>query len=142
LPRKDKEDRFLPIHAEKLKPVLQSLPRGSELVFLMKGRPVSQKKLLIYLKVLCKQCGFPRPQQYKLHTFRHFFASYCAQQNMSYKYVLEWMGHSSSAILDMYFTMNDRQAQAAMNGLKFHSDKTENRTIVGHSGYKCVESVP
>ena len=30
--------------------------------------------------------------QYKLDTFRHFFASYCAQQNMSYRHVLEWMG--------------------------------------------------
>jgi integrase len=38
---KDKEDRFIPIHVEKLKPILQSLPRGSELVFLMKERPVS-----------------------------------------------------------------------------------------------------
>jgi integrase len=56
-----------------------------------------------YLKNLCKECGFENPQQYKLHTFRHFFASYCAQHNLSYKYILEWMGHSSSAILDIYF---------------------------------------
>ena len=34
------------------------------------------------------------------------------------------MGHSSSAILDVYFTMNDRRAQTAMNGLCFHSDKS------------------
>jgi site-specific recombinase XerD len=81
-----------------------------------------------------------KSQQYKLHTFRHFFASYCTQQNMSYKYVLEWMGHSSSAILDMYFTMNDRQAQAAMNGLSFHSNKTENRTIVGQSGCRGIHN--
>jgi site-specific recombinase XerD len=108
----------------------------------MNGRPVSQKKLLIYLKDLCKQCGFAKSQQYKVHAFRHFFASYCAQQNMSYKYVLEWMGHSSSAILDMYFTMNDRQAQAAMNGLSFLSDKTENRTIVGQSPQHSGMSLP
>jgi integrase len=128
---KDKEDRFIPIHSKKLRPVLASLARESELVFLMpKAKAVSQKKLLIYLKDLCKQCGFTNPRQYKLHTFRHFFASYCAQQNLSYKYVLEWMGHSSSAILDMYFTMNDRQARVAMNGLTFNSDKAENRTIV------------
>jgi integrase len=70
--------------------------------------------------------------QYKLHTFRHFFASYCAQQNLSYKYVLEWMGHSSSAILDLYFTMNDRHAQAAMNSMSFDSEaERKNRTEVG-----------
>ena len=140
---KDKEDRFIPIHAGRLKPILQCLQRKSEVVFLMPdGKLVSPKKLRAYLKDLCRQCGFENPRQYKLHTFRHFFASYCAQQNLSYKYVLEWMGHSSSAILDMYFTMNDRQAQAAMNGLSFHSDKTENRTIVGQSPQHSEASLP
>ena len=100
----------------------------------MNEKPVSQKKLLAYLKCLCRQCGFTNPRQYKLHTFRHFFASYCAQQNLSYKYVLEWMGHSSSAILDMYFTMNDRASQVAMNSLSFNSEERGNRTILGQSG--------
>ena len=44
------------------------------------------------------------------------------------------MGHSSSAILDMYFTMNDRHAQAAMNSLSFDSEQGQSRTIVGQSG--------
>ena len=123
---KDKEDRFIPIHARKLKPLLQSLPRQCELVFLMPDdEKVSPKKLRRYLKNLCKQCGFENPQQYKLHTFRYFFASYCAQRNLSYKYVLGWMGHSSSAILDMYFTMNDRHAQAAMNSMSSEAEKAE-----------------
>jgi hypothetical protein len=34
------------------------------------------------------------------------------------------MRHATSAILDMYFTMKDRQAQTAMNGLRVHCDKT------------------
>jgi len=128
---KNKEDRFIPIHYTKLKPILQTLPRKSDLVFNMpNGKPVSDKKLRAYLKNLCRQCGFTKPWQYKLHTFRHFFASYCAQQNLSYKYVLEWMGHSSSAVLDMYFTMNDRQALVAMNSLSF-SAETQNRTVPG-----------
>jgi len=130
---KDKEDRFIPIHHRKLRPTLQALPRTSTLVFLMpNGKPVDDKKLRRYLKSLCGQRGFACPWQYKLHTFRHFFASYCAQQNLSYKYVLEWMGHSSSAILDLYFTMNDRHAQAAMNSMSFDSEaERKNRTEVG-----------
>ncbi len=132
---KDKEDRFIPIHTRKLKPILQSLPRASDSVFFMPNSlEVSQKKLLAYLKRLCKECGFANPKQYKLHTFRHFFASYCAQQNLSYKYALEWMGHSSSAILDLYFTMNDRHSQMAMNSLSFSSENSENRTVLGQSG--------
>ena len=140
---KDKEDRFIPVHARKLRPVLQSLPRKSELVFLMPdGGKVSEKKLRAYLKNLCRQCGFPNPWQYKLHTFRHFFASYCAQQNLSYKYVLEWMGHSSSAILDMYFTMNDRHAQAAMNSLSFSSEERKSREVLGRSGAHFTTLLP
>jgi len=132
---KNKEDRFIPIHRKKLRPVLQSLPRESEFVFLMPdGKAVSPKKLRRYLKRLCKECGFEKPKQYKLHTFRHFFASYCSQQNLSYKYILEWMGHSSSGILDIYFTMNDRQAQWAMNSMSFDA---ENRTVSGQSGVQC-----
>ena len=140
---KDKEDRFIPVHAKKLKPILESLPRKSELVFHMPNdKKVSPKKLRAYLKDLCRQCGFQNPWQYKLHTFRHFFASYCAQQALSYKYVLEWMGHSSSAILDMYFTMNDRYAQTAMNSLSFNSGKVENRTVLGQSGTQFCGTLP
>lgn len=140
---KDKKDRFIPIHVNKLRPILQSLPRKSELVFLMPDdREVSEKKLLAYLKVLCRQCGFQNPWQYKLHTFRHFFASYCAQQALSYKYVLEWMGHSCSAILDMYFTMNDRHSQNAMNSLSFSGESAENRTIIGQSGTLLQKALP
>jgi integrase/recombinase XerD len=140
---KDKEDRFIPIHRCKLKPVLRLLPQKSELVFLMPdSRKVSPKKLRAYLKNLCRQCGFQNPWQYKLHTFRHFFASYCAQQNLSYKYVLEWMGHSSSAILDMYFTMNDRHAQTAMNSMSFDGTQTKNRTVLGQSGTHFQKALP
>jgi len=44
------------------------------------------------------------------------------------------MGHSSSAILDLYFTMNDRHSQMAMNSLSFSSENPENRTVIGQSG--------
>ena len=140
---KDKEDRFIPVHNRKLKPIIRLLPQKSELVFLMSdNRKVSPKKLRAYLKNLCRQCGFQDSQQYKLHTFRHFFASYCAQQNLSYKYVLEWVGHSSSAILDMYFTMNDRHALAAMNSMSFESGKTESRTVSGQLGSHFRQALP
>jgi site-specific recombinase XerD len=106
------------------------------------GKKVSPKKLWKYLKNVCKQYGFENPQQYKLHTFRHFFASYCAQRNLSYKYVLEWMGHSSSAILYIYFTMNDRQAQAAMNSMSFEANKAEGRAVLRQSGAHFRKVLP
>lgn len=39
---------------------------------------------------------FPNAQKYKVHTFRHAFASMCARNQVSYKYALDWMGHKSS----------------------------------------------
>jgi integrase len=57
---KDKEDRFIPIHAKKLKPMLESLPGKSELTFLMpKDKKVSPKKLRAYLKNLCAVLRIP-----------------------------------------------------------------------------------
>ena len=38
----------------------------------------------------------------------------CASAQVSYKYVLDWMGHKSSDILDMYFTMYDTAAEKAI----------------------------
>jgi hypothetical protein len=52
------------------------------------------------------------------------------------------MGHSLSDVLDMYFTMNDRQAQAAMNSLSFSSEKAENRTAPGQSGGQPEQTLP
>jgi hypothetical protein len=63
--------------------------------------------------VICQQA------EYKCLLIQALLASYCAQWNLSNKYVLEWIGPSSSVILDMYFTMNDRQAQIAVNSLSF-----------------------
>jgi len=121
---KDKDDRFIPIHATRLRPILLRLPRTSELVFrMLNGRPVEERRMLKDLKRLCREVGLDRPIQYKLHTFRHFFASYCAQSNMSYKYALEWLGHSSSMILDLYFTMNDKISQMAMNNMTFSTEE-------------------
>ena len=50
--------------------------------------------------------------------------------------------HSSSAILDMYFTMNDKQAHIAMNSLRFNSENPENRTVPGQSGAHFREALP
>lgn len=47
----------------------------------------------------------------------------CARNNVSYKYALEWMGHRSSDILDLYYTMFDSDAHLAMATLVYPSQK-------------------
>jgi len=52
------------------------------------------------------------------------------------------MYHYSSAILDMYFTMNDRHVQVAMNSLSFEAERAENKTVLGQAGAHFQEVIP
>tara|TARA_R110002072_G_scaffold42064_11_gene118049 strand:- start:71722 stop:72405 length:684 start_codon:yes stop_codon:yes gene_type:complete len=117
---KNKKSRRIPLHPM-LANELNRLPRTSELVFPAgkstkhpNGGRQSDTMLLKQVKRLCKACGFENPNQYKVHTFRHFFASMMARNNVSYKYALEFMGHSDSKILDLYYTMFDEDAERAI----------------------------
>jgi integrase len=101
---------------------LERLPRTHERVFVrppsarhpQAGRPLNDRQLLGAIKRLCKKCGFPDHDKYKVHTFRHAFASMCARNHVSYKYALDCMGHKSSDILDMYVTLFDDAADSAI----------------------------
>ena len=118
--------RRIPIHPT-LRKTLERLPRDFDRVFTTRashkhpdgGGPINERRLLLSLKRLCRRCEFVNPNQYKLHTFRHAFASMCARNNISYKYALEWMGHKSSDILDLYYTMFDETAEAAIRTIEY-----------------------
>ena len=78
---------------------------------------INERTLLMYLKNLCVQCLFANPQQYKLHSFRHFFASMCANHNVAHRKVLAWLGHSSSEMLDLYYHLHDEDSRMTMMAL-------------------------
>jgi len=123
---KGRRIRRIPIHP-KLRSAIDRLPRKFERVFTARpsekypdgGGEIDERRLLRSLKRLCRRVGFPNPDQYKLHTFRHAFASMCARNSISYKYALEWMGHKSSEILDLYYTMYDDTAEAAIKTIEY-----------------------
>jgi integrase len=87
------------------------------------GRPLSERRLLKSLKRLCKRCKFDDPNQYKLHTFRHAFASMLARNRIAYKQALAWMGHKDSKILDLYIRLFDEDAQEAMKSVDYSERK-------------------
>ena len=132
---KSRRIRHIPIHPE-LRELLDALPRTFERVFTARpsskhpngGGPIDERRLLTSLKRLCRRCEFVNPDQYKLHTFRHAFASMCARNNISYKYALEWMGHKSSDILDLYYTMYDETAEAAMATIDYATHRPSANT--------------
>lgn len=105
---KDKDERFVPIHPK----IEELLPKKRGTGVLLPT--IKARKLLGRLKILCAVCKFEKPIQYKLHTFRHHFASLCANHRVAYRKALAWLGHSSSDILDLYYHLHDEDSQNAM----------------------------
>ena len=127
---KSRRTRRVPLHRE-LRKVLEQLPRTGERVFYSRaskkypggGQRVGESHLLKSLKRLCRRLGFDKPDQYKLHTFRHAFASMCARNNVAYKYALEWMGHRSSDVLDLYYSQFDDHAAEAIRTIRYATSR-------------------
>ncbi|HZN68092.1 MAG TPA: tyrosine-type recombinase/integrase [Tepidisphaeraceae bacterium] len=123
---KGRRSRRIPLHPA-LREELEKLPRIGERVFYARAskkypngdHPVGERRLLLSLKRLCRRLGFPNPDQYKLHTFRHTFASMLARNQVSYKYALSFMGHRSSEILDLYYTQFDDTAVQAIKTINY-----------------------
>eukprot|EP00752_Nemacystus_decipiens_P013681 g12134.t1 len=111
---KSKRDRFVPIHP-RVRPMLEALPRKRDEPLVFPG--VTERKMLKRLKAVCKEIGLANAQSYKLHSFRHHFASMCANHQVAYKKALAWLGHRSSDILDLYYHLNDAESQSAMASL-------------------------
>jgi integrase len=123
---KGKRFRVVPIHSE-LRIVLDKLPRQFDLIFTARpsrkhpqgGGMISERRLLLSLKRLCARCKFHNPNQYKLHTFRHAFASMMARTNTAYKHALTLMGHKNSRVFDMYHSMFNDDAQKAIATINY-----------------------
>jgi integrase len=109
---KDKDERFVPIHPS-IASLLGPPTKKTGRVF----KAITERQLLKRLKVLCGACGFENPTRYKLHSFRHHFASLCANHHVAYRKALAWLGHSSSQMLDLYYHLHDEDSQNAMRAL-------------------------
>jgi site-specific recombinase XerD len=106
---KDREDRFVPVHPKIAE--LLAHKKISEGVLLP---DIRARELLKRLKTLCAVCKFTNPNQYKLHSFRHHFASMCANHGVAYRKALAWLGHSNSEMLDLYYHLHDDDSQKTM----------------------------
>ncbi len=119
---KDKDERFVPVHPTVARCLGPAKERTGP-VF----KNITKRKLLKRVKELSQRCGFPNPRQYKLHSFRHHFASLCANHHTAYRKVLSWLGHSSSQMLELYYHLHDDESQKAMMELVQVSDSSKNQ---------------
>jgi integrase len=63
---------------------------------------------------------------FKLYSFRHHFASMCANPHVAYRKALAWLGHSSSDMLELYSHLYDEESEEAMRVLA-HGNQRENQ---------------
>jgi len=109
---KDKDARFVPIHP-RIRPLIAALPKNGDQVF----PDVHERQLLKRVKELCGTLNLAGAKAFKLHSFRHHFASMCANHQVAYRKALAWLGHSDSSILQLYYHLTDNDSQAAMEAL-------------------------
>jgi integrase len=144
---KSRRSRRIPIHPE-LRKVLDQLPRHSTSRRLFHARPsekypsgdgpIDERRILRGLKRLCVTLELAKGDSYMLHKFRHFFASMLASQQVSYKYALEFMGHSSSRVLDLYYTMYDPVAEEAILAIGPRSNKGQGKENPNRGSVGCA----
>ena len=118
---KDKDERFVPIHPR----IAEHLGESKKLGQVFQG--IAERTLLARLKSLCKVCKFEKPDEFKLHSFRHHFASLCANHGVAHRKALAWLGQSSSDMLDLYYHLHDDDSQQAMLALAGGSGALSNR---------------
>jgi integrase len=109
---KDKDARFVPVHP-RIRPLIAGLSRSGDHVF----PDIHERQLLKRVKELCGTLKFAGADKFKLHSFRHHFASLCANHQVAYRKALAWLGHSDSSILQLYYHLTDSDSQAAMEAL-------------------------
>jgi integrase len=133
--------RIFPIQ-EELLPALQNLTRHADgLVFHgpRGGRikPDLARRVLIrdVLKPLAAR--FPTPDgevgfaDGRLHSFRHYFCSLCANRGVPQRVVMRWLGHRESRMVEHYYHLHDNEARRQMGRIRLFEEETGDRGPAG-----------
>ena len=94
-------------------------PRGGQL------KPDTVRLILVrdVIKPLTKK--FPHREDEigfadgRLHSFRHYFCSTCANSGIPENMVMRWLGHRSSEMGQHYYHLHDAEAKRRMDTLNF-----------------------
>jgi integrase len=97
-------------------------------------KPDTIRNILIREVIRPLEKQFPTPEGEKgfrdgrLHSFRHAFCSICANSNTPERMVMEWLGHSDSAMVRWYYHMHDDESRQRMAGIDFLGGAKGNET--------------
>lgn len=126
---KNRRSRSFPIHLD-LKRVLERIERQPDgLVFHGPRNGVLSPDICrrTLIKEVLKPSAekFPTPegevgfQDGRLHSFRHYFCSVCANTGVPEQVVMRWLGHQDSKMVKHYYHLHDDEAQRQMQRINF-----------------------
>jgi integrase len=115
--------RSLPLHQDLLA-VLAGIKRHGPLVFHGprggKLKPDTVRNIFVREVIKPMAARFPGQPGRKnfangrLHSFRHYFASMCANQGTSERVAMEWLGHADSEMVRHYYHLHDAESRQQM----------------------------
>jgi integrase len=120
--------RSFPINPD-LMAVLQKISKSSR--YVIEGPTGGQLQHDKVLRAFVRDVVTPLTQEFpaldeetgfadgRLHSFRHFFCSTCANNNVPEQMVMRWLGHRSSEMVRHYYHLHDDEAKRRMNQLNF-----------------------
>ncbi len=147
---KSGRSRSLPIRSDLL-PILQGMnrcdkqvvtgPRGTGL------KPDTARHVLVrdVIEPLADQ--FPHNEGVRgfrdgrLHTFRHYFCSTCANSGVPERMLMDWLGHADSDMIRHYYHLADNVAKCQMDSLCF-LDGGDRRSVTGEEANRQEKSEP
>jgi len=123
---KNGQARGLPIKGELLTRLNRMPRKGAYVFYGPRGgrlKPDTARRILIREVLEPLEKRFPSaPHEHgfkdgRLHSFRHYFASLCANSGVSEPVVKAWLGHQDSEMVRHYYHLHDEEAHRQMERL-------------------------
>ncbi|QDU88581.1 site-specific tyrosine recombinase XerC [Pirellulimonas nuda] len=140
--------RSLPIHDDLLL-VLQRLPQRTGLV--LRGprggklKPDTVRRILVRDVLTPLGPRFPSPSggqgfsDGRLHSFRHYFCSTCANSRVPEPMLMPWLGHADSAMVRRYYHLHDADARQKLCAVRFVGVNAAGRPAAVHDSDSVVD---
>ena len=152
---KSGRSRSFPIHPQ-LSAVFKQIGRIDSYVFHgpRGGRldPDTIRRILVREVIEPLSKKFPTPEgergfrHGRLHSFRHFFCSTCANNGVPERMVMDWLGHADSDMIRHYYHLHDEEARRRMDSLDVlggaggrSAGETEDNNEEGDDEPSCTE---
>ncbi|QDU59956.1 site-specific tyrosine recombinase XerC [Planctomycetes bacterium Pan216] len=136
---KGRRGRTFPIQDDLL-PVLSDMGRHKD-GYIFHGPLGGRIKADTVRRILIREVLFPLADRFptaegdigfihgRLHSFRHFFCSMCANRGVGQQVVRRWLGHKESRMVDHYYHLHDDEARRQMQRLRLFGEADGNGAV-------------